>query len=215
MADKTPLSGPEPTEDKQPDLTLKESEGGQPESSDSPVQSFDADYVEKLRGENAKWRTQFRDTQKQLEELQAQLSQQAKAQEQAKTAELKEQGKYKEAFDQATETITRLEAQVAEAKQLRATVEKYQATLTGLLESQRADLPESITTLLDKLDPVEQLEWLTKNKQAVTKPAEPGEKPRPQLASFNPPGTGGPAEDDRQRVARLRKQTGQMVTPFG
>lgn len=202
-------------ETEQPTTQQTEQNGQQPES---PAVAQNTDtatdhMIPKSRFDEINRR--FKESQAQLESLQAQLSQQAKAQEQAKTAELKEQGKYKEAFDQATETITRLEAQVAEAKQLRATVEKYQATLTGLLESQRADLPESITTLLDKLDPVEQLEWLTKNKQAVTKPAEPGEKPRPQLASFNPPGTGGPAEDDRQRVARLRKQTGQMVTPFG
>lgn len=209
MADKTPLSGPEPTEETQPEAAHPESDAGQ-------AQTFDADYVEKLRGEAAKWRTQFRDTQKQLEDIQAQLTQQQKEREQAKTAELKEQGKYKEAFDEATATITRLEAQAAEAKQMKATVEKYQAALTGLLESQRDGMPESITTLLDKLDPVEQLEWLAKNRQAVVPPPEAPEAPRkPSLAGFNPAGTPGNAENDAQRVARLRKQSGQMVTPFG
>lgn len=41
--------------------------------------------------------------------------------------------------------------------------QRFEAALNGLLEKQRKAVPDHLQALLDKLDPVEQLEWLAGN----------------------------------------------------
>ncbi len=57
--------------------------------------------------------------------------------------------------------------------------ERYGGVLTKLLETQRAGLSEAITKLLDKLDPVDQLEWLAANKETISKTKQDGPPPTP------------------------------------
>lgn len=61
-------------------------------------ESFSRDYVEELRKENAKWRTQFREVETELDEIKkAQMSEQEKAIEEAKTQARQEvEAQYKE-----------------------------------------------------------------------------------------------------------------------
>lgn len=210
MSDNSPLGQEPAVTETQPDEPQDGAGAAQPTAAGQEPETFDADYVAKLRNEAAKYRTQARDTQKAMEDLKSEFDELRKGQESAKKKELAEQGKYKELFEESAATIQKLEAKAAELSGLNEKVTKYQETITGLLESQREGLPESIVTLLDKLDPVEQLEWLAKNKKEVAKP-----KGAPALSEFNPSGAGGNPENDAQRVSRLRRNTGQMVTPFG
>lgn len=84
--DATPEPKPEPKEDKKPDV-------------------FPRDYVEELRAENAKWRTQLRE----LEDWKKQVEKERADQEEAK---LKEQGKLQELLDKRTEEFEKLQAQL-------------------------------------------------------------------------------------------------------
>lgn len=74
-----------------------------------------------------------------------------------------EQGKFKELAEQRQTRIGELEPFETKAT-------RYEAALKSLLDVQRKDLPAHITTLLDKLDPAEQLEWIAANQEAL-KPA--------------------------------------------
>ncbi len=101
---------------------------------------FDAKYVEELRAENAKWRSQLRDTQSQLKELQPKAAQFDQLQESQKTAEQKLQ-----------ERLSALEADLA-SKAAEAERAQKQAQLTRL--ATKAGVDPDIIDLLDlgKLD---------------------------------------------------------------
>lgn len=157
--------------------------------------------VEKLHKENAKWRNQY-------QELKAKLDAVDKANKEkadAEAATMAEQGKWKEIAEKAQAQLKELTAAVSDTA-------RYKGALEKMLEAQRDGLPEPITKLLDKLDPVEQLEWIAENKPAVTAP--PQKQAAPNLTGFNPQGGGGQQETDRQRIARLAKQQGQASTIF-
>lgn len=208
--DKTPLGGQEPTGDTTPpktDLTLTEPATPPATDPGQEPKTYDEDYVKKLRAEAAEHRTKARDVQKQLDAQQEELDKARKAQEAKAADKLKEQGEFKALAEQYATRISELEP-------LEAKVERYETIITGMLENQREGLPEYVTQLLDKMDPVEQLSWLTENKARFSQqPAEPAQ-PR-GLAGFNP-ATGQPAkETDAQRIARQRRQSGQRVSPFG
>jgi phage-related minor tail protein len=165
-----------------------------------------AKYKE-LRKEAATRRKENEALAKELAELKA-------AQEEQANAELMEQGKYKDLADKANNRVKELES-VAEQN------ERLIGVIDNLLTTQKDGLPESITRLLDKLDPVEQLEWLAENKATVTQPEpeteqEPGTaqpQKQPALTPFNP-NSGQVKENDAQRLSRLYSQT-MGNTPFG
>ena len=107
---------------------------------------FTADEIAKykeLRAEAAQRRKENKALAKELAELKA-------AQEEQANAELVEQGKYKDLADKASARVKELET-VAEQN------ERLTGVIDQLLATQKDGLPESITLLLDKLDPVEQL----------------------------------------------------------
>lgn len=85
----------------------------------------------------------------------------------AEAARLAEAGKFKELAEAA-------EKRAAEAEPYKTKAERAEAALTKLLEEERKGLPKHVTTLLDKLDPVDQLEYIAKNREALgAKPAPP------------------------------------------
>lgn len=170
---------------------------------DDEGKTFSADYVKELREEAKQNRLTAQKLQKQIDDL-------TKAQDSAKQKELAEQGKYKELADDAMNKLQQLEPYKEQA-------ERYQGVISNLLETQRQGLPESIAALLDKLDPVDQLEWIANNKATVTAtPANDQQAQQPPaLAQFNPRGDGQVTETDAQRISRLRKTAGQTTSPFG
>lgn len=78
-----------------------------------------------------------------------------------------EQGEFKKLAEQRQARVTELEAQVAESDAVKAKADRYEAALTAHLETQRKDLPKHVTELLDKLDPVDQLEWIAKHRDEL------------------------------------------------
>lgn len=183
-----------------------------PAEPDGAAETFSADYVKELRQEAAQRRTALKELQEQHEALKAQLESATSEQEKAKQNQLKEQGKYKELFEEAS---TKLASFTDLDKQL----ERMQGAMNSVLETQRAGIPDHITALLDKLDAVEQLEWLANYRQtlqATEQPKDEGKKTvQQQLAGFNPQGSNGVPETDQQRIERLQQKAGQMVSVFG
>jgi predicted RNase H-like nuclease (RuvC/YqgF family) len=112
--------------------------GAQPQ--DGGGEKFDAKYVEELRQEAAKYRTQLRDTQTQLKELQPKAQQFDQLQEAQKTAEQKLQ-----------ERLAALEADLA-AKAVEAERAQKQAQVVRL--AAKAGVDADLVDLLDlgKLD---------------------------------------------------------------
>lgn len=94
----------------------------------------------------------------------------AKAREEAEAKALLEQQKYQELAEARAKRIAELEATAAELEGAREQAERYKSALSAHLETQRKGLPGHITTLLDKLDPVEQLEWIAANQAAIGPP---------------------------------------------
>jgi hypothetical protein len=85
----------------------------------------------------------------------------------AEAARLAEQGKFKELAEAAEKKASDLEP-------FKTKAERAEAALTKLLEEERKGLPKHVTELLDKLDPVDQLEYIAKNREALgAKPAPP------------------------------------------
>jgi len=166
-----------------------------PPADDPQGKVFGEDYVKELRSEAAEWRKKVRDMEKQLQTVTSE-------QEQAKQKELAEQGKYKELFDEATK-------QVADLEPLKGKVERYEGALVKLLEAQRQTVPEGIRALLDKLDPVDQLEWLAEN----ARQPEP-DKPA-KLQPFSPAGGEPQKLSDKQILDGLYRDMGQGSGLFG
>ena len=181
------------------------------ETTEQPA--VDSQKVEPTADEIAKYkelRTEAATRRKENEALSKELAELKAAQTAAVNAELEAQGKNKDIAEKANNRVKELE-----------TVAEQNARLTGvidqLLATQKTGLPESITHLLDKLDPVEQLEWLTENKATLTQPAQEATPSaptkQPGLAAFDPL-SGQVAENQAQRLARLYSQTSGN-SPFG
>jgi hypothetical protein len=69
----------------------------------------------------------------------------------------------------------------AQIVSLNQAIESYEKTLNELLEPQMADIPDAYKALLNKLSPLEKLEWLSKN---------PNEKMVKKLVPITPKSTG-------------------------
>lgn len=123
--------------------------------SDKPSPSFtqaDVDRIVKERLEREQKKAQTA-AQKALEEAEAKaLADQAKFQELAD-----KRGQKLSELETATADLTvKLESEAAKAQ-------RYEKALTTMLTEQRKRVPEHLHSLLDKLDPVEQLEWVAAN----------------------------------------------------
>lgn len=84
--------------------------------------------------------------------------------EEAETEALKEQQRYKELYETEAEKVKNLQPRQAEA-------ERYKAALTAQLDARKKDLKPHIVTLLEKMDPADQLQYLTENAEALGVPA--------------------------------------------
>lgn len=91
----------------------------------------------------------------------------------AEAKSLIEQQKFKELADQRELRIKELEPVLEQNERLTAALKTH-------LDTQRADLPEHIIGLLDRLDTVDQLEWLATNRSALTPTRTNGVPPTPR-----------------------------------
>lgn len=136
---------------------------------------------------------QVNDTLKELQAWKAKQEQaaakQAEAQAQAQEQQLAEQQKWQEL---AEKRQAERDALSAERETLAGKFEAYSAAVQSILTTQKKDLPKHIIALLDKLDPVEQLQYIAENADELTpKAAAPGTPQAPKRQSSTQPTQNG------------------------
>ena len=117
----------------------------------------------------------------------AETKAQEKARKAAEAAEAEaaaKNGEWKDLAEKRAATLGALETEKATlTEQLDAqkdTLARYEKALTAHVAAQSEDVPDGVKTLLGKLDPVEQLEWLAANRETLLQqkrqgvPATPG-----------------------------------------
>lgn len=109
-----------------------------------------------------------------------------KAREEAEAKALEEQKEYQQLAEKRQQKIADLEAEVQSLNEslseLEPKAKKYQETLEKRLEAEMEGVPEHIQSLLADRDPVDQLDWLTENREQVSPQEErpTGSRPSPQ-----------------------------------
>jgi len=102
----------------------------------------------------------------------------------AEAKRLEEAGEFKELAEKAQKKAEDAEAKLSEfepqIETLTAERDRYAKALKSYVDKAREGVPEHLTPLLDKLDPVEQLEYLTENadKLALPSTGSPTNNPR-------------------------------------
>jgi hypothetical protein len=129
-----------------------------------------------------------------------------KDREDAEAARLKEQGEFEKLANQRAATITELEAKVTEGETHKTRADRYETALKAHLETQRKDLPAHITALLDRMDPVDQLEYIAANREALgAKPGQNGSG----IPATPKPGDRKALTEEQQQAAQ--RQAAQLV----
>lgn len=104
---------------------------------------------------------------------------------------LAEQQKFEELATERQIRINELEAHVAkvepELDELKKKFARYEKSITAHLETQRKDLPAHVVKLLDRLDPVDQLEYIAENSETLrSAPKKPvPETPNPESTNLS------------------------------
>jgi len=112
-----------------------------------------------------------------------------KAEAEARRKALEDQQKYQELYEnEAVPKIQALEGQVEKLERYEEVVSNYSQSLIDQLT-----LPKGVVKLLDKMDPIERLEWYTENSADF---AEPPSVPVPGQEEID--GSGISAEKDQQ-----------------
>lgn len=115
----------------------------------------------------------------------------AKARQDAEADALSKNKEFEALAVKRAEQVTALEAEkgalAEQVTALSAQVEAYEAAIKAQLDAQRKDLPEEYADLLDKQAPLEQLAWLAKHRDKLTKqrefvPGSPGKEGRGMTA---------------------------------
>lgn len=115
-----------------------------------------------------------------------------RAEEQAEAERLEAQQEFQQLAEQRLERISELEP-VAER------AERYEAALRTHLDREREGLPDHITTLLDRMDVAEQLEYIAANRDSLRPQA-----PRPGVPDT--PAANGHLTDSEAIEAEIQRQ---------
>lgn len=115
-----------------------------------------------------------------------------KARKVAEEQALKEQGQFKTLAEQHAARVAELEPRAGQ-------VERFEKALKAQVDELRKGLPAHLTTLLDKMDAVEQLEYLAANRAKLV----PQQTQAPNINGGA--GTGGQV-DEKTREAELRQR---------
>ena len=89
-----------------------------------------------------------------------------KARKEAEEKALQEQGEFKTLAEQRAAELATLKSELESAKVHESTAEKYRAALKARLDADKKSLPAHIVALLDQLDEIKQMEWLSDPKNA-------------------------------------------------
>jgi chromosome segregation ATPase len=109
-------------------------------------------------------KTRFDEVNNKLKEAQAQLDAKSKQEQEAAEARLREKEDYKTLAEQHEAKVKDLEPKITE---LDAKAKRYEEAVTAQLKTAKAQVPEHLHSLLEKLDPVEQLEWIANNADKI------------------------------------------------
>ena len=128
---------------------------------------------------------------------------QEKAKADAEARALAEQGEFKTLAEQRQQRIAELENAHEQARATEKERDRYKAALASHVQALRTELPAHLTALLDKLDPVDQLEWMSANHAELTRPTAP---------DINGGARGGSngytlTDDQRERIAKRYQST--------
>ena len=99
-----------------------------------------------------------------------------KAREEAAAEAAAKNGEWQQVAEQRGKRLAELEQQVTEFEALGTKASRFEAALRNQVEALRKDVPKHLLPLLDKLDVVEQMEWLAANRDQVA-PAKPNGVP--------------------------------------
>lgn len=159
--------------------------GGETVTFDEAQQArLDQIIAERLDRERKKWEQRVADEKRRAEEA-------------AEEQRLKEQEEYKALAEKKAARVEELSAQV---ETLEPEIERYKNALEAQLAAVRDGLPEHILALLDRLDPVEQIEYLADNSEHLRARNGAGVPPSPDPS-------GDQTVDDatrRRKSARVR-----------
>ena len=179
------VTGQEPNEEgKKPEAEIVKDKGN-PETQET----FSREYVQELRQEAAKHRTE-------LKKLQEAEEERAKAQKEAEEKRLEAQKEFEQL---ATERKAKLEDAEGTITTYKAELEAQTAVLQALYESRKGLVPEMFQPLLDGMDLVKRLQWIADNESKL-KPASNGVNGIPHTP--NPKGTGELTPEQRRTMAK-------------
>lgn len=123
-----------------------------------------------------------------------------RAKREAEEEALKKNAEWQALAEKHAKRISELETVQQAVEEKDAELQRYRGALESHLKGQRDSLPSHITDLLDRLDPVDQLEWLAKNRESLS--TRPGNgipaTPRPSGQVTN-------EQIIEQQTERLRK----------
>jgi hypothetical protein len=92
----------------------------------------------------------------------------AEAREKAEADAAVKNGEWQKLAETRESKLKELSAQLETIPGLQTKAERYEKALNAYLATQRSGLPAHVTVLLDKLDPVDQLEYIAKNREALS-----------------------------------------------
>lgn len=96
-----------------------------------------------------------------------------KARKEAEERTLAEQGEYRKLAEQRAQELADAQRELEGAKDTATQLARYKKAVAAHLDTQRKALSAPLLSLLDKLDPVDQLEWIATNAGELTKTPAP------------------------------------------
>lgn len=127
-----------------------------------------------------------------------------KARKEAEEAGLLKNQEFQKLAEERAKTIAELEPFKEQLNGANETIERYKGALDKYLEAEKKDLPKHVLALLDKLDPVEQMEYIAANREELGKGPEgipPSPNPKEKKLSD-------------EELERARKEQGSLYSRF-
>lgn len=140
---------------------------------------------------------------KEREKAKAELeAESAKARKKAEQDALKDKEEWKTLAEQRQTDLDELTKQKIELEPFKQQAEKYKQALENILAEQKKNLPKFILPLIEKMDPVEAMAYITANaKDLGAKPLTYGETPEGKEKKFT--------DDDKKEA---QKASGAVIT---
>lgn len=120
-----------------------------------------------------------------------------KAREDAQAEAAAKNGEWQSLAEQRAAKLAELESQITGLESATTRAQRYEAALGQQVQALRKDLPKHLAPLLDKLDVVEQLEWLAANREQLATPRTTGVPATPRAQG----GLDAAAQEDARRAS--------------